>query len=80
MKEGSETIGSRATGNDGGSYLVAGPGWKGRTPNGVKEVIRSETDWLPAPKGPFSMIMRLYWPKVEATEGKWTAPPLHRAQ
>jgi len=39
-----------------------------------------EANWLPAPKGPFSMIMRLYWPKAEATEGKWTAPPLRRAQ
>jgi hypothetical protein len=36
-----------------------------------------EANWLPAPKGPFSMIMRLYWPKEEATEGKWTAPPLN---
>jgi hypothetical protein len=25
-------IGSRATGNDGGSYLVAGPNWKVRSP------------------------------------------------
>ena len=30
-------IGSRATGNDGGSYLIAGPDWKGETPKGVKE-------------------------------------------
>ena len=37
-------IGSRATGNDGGSFVVAGPGWKGETPKGVKEVIRSETE------------------------------------
>ncbi|PSH54435.1 cell envelope protein [Phyllobacterium brassicacearum] len=39
-------IGSRATGNDGGSFLIAGPGWKGETPKGVKEVIRSETELL----------------------------------
>jgi hypothetical protein len=39
-----------------------------------------ETNWLPAPKGPFSMIMRLYWPKEEAIDGKWTAPPLKRAE
>src|SRR3954470_12492978 len=38
-----------------------------------------EANWLPAPKGPFSMIMRLYWPKEEATEGKWKQPPLTRA-
>jgi hypothetical protein len=39
-------IGSRATGNDGGSYLIAGPGWKGDKPPGVKEVIRSETEFV----------------------------------
>src|SRR3954454_117255 len=38
-------IGSRATGNGGGSYLIAGPDWKGELPKGVKEVIRSETDF-----------------------------------
>ncbi|MGY3692575.1 hypothetical protein ACVIGA_002655 [Bradyrhizobium sp. USDA 3240] len=37
-----------------------------------------EANWLPAPKGPFSMIMRLYWPKEAATEGKWTQPPLQQ--
>jgi hypothetical protein len=37
-----------------------------------------EANWLPAPKGPFFMAMRLYWPKAEALEGKWTAPPLTR--
>ena len=37
-----------------------------------------EANWLPAPKGPFSMIMRLYWPKEAATEGKWRQPPLKR--
>jgi hypothetical protein len=35
-----------------------------------------EANWLPAPKGPFVMYMRLYSPKEEALEGKWTAPPL----
>jgi hypothetical protein len=37
-------IGSRATGNDGGSFLIAGPGWRGETPKDVKKVIRSETE------------------------------------
>jgi hypothetical protein len=36
-------VGSRATGNDAGSFLVVGPGWKGETPKGIKKVIRSET-------------------------------------
>ena len=39
-----------------------------------------EANWLPAPKGPFVMAMRLYWPKEEATEGKWTAPPAKKAE
>jgi hypothetical protein len=39
-----------------------------------------EPNWLPAPKGPFVMFMRLYWPKPEALEGKWTAPPLTKTQ
>jgi hypothetical protein len=38
-------IGSRATGNDGGSYVIAGPNWKGETPKGVKAVFRSETEF-----------------------------------
>lgn len=33
-----------------------------------------ETNWLPAPEGPFQMILRLYWPKEEALGGTW-APP-----
>src|ERR1017187_4655133 len=39
-----------------------------------------EANWLPAPQGPFLVVMRLYWPKDEAVEGKWSAPPLTRVQ
>ena len=37
-------IGSRSTGNDGGSFIIAGPNWKGEMPRGVNKVIRSETE------------------------------------
>src|SRR6202522_1445811 len=37
-------IGSRTTGNDGGVFLLAGPGWKGETPKGIDKVFRSETE------------------------------------
>lgn len=37
-------IGTRTTGNDGGSFLIAGPNWKGETPAGIKKVIRAETE------------------------------------
>src|SRR5213596_2673426 len=36
-------IGSRATGNDPGDYLVVGPDWKGETPPGIKKVFSSTT-------------------------------------
>jgi hypothetical protein len=39
-----------------------------------------EPNWLPAPKGPFSAVMRLYWPKAEALDGTWKLPPLTRVQ
>ena len=41
-------IGSRATGNEGGCFLIAGPGWEGATPKGVNKVIRSETELVMA--------------------------------
>jgi len=37
-----------------------------------------EPNWLPAPEGPFSATMRLYWPKAEALDGTWKQPPLKR--
>ena len=39
-----------------------------------------ESNWLPAPKGPFMAVMRLYWPKESALNGTWTAPPLKRVK
>ena len=39
-------IGSRATGNDGGTFMVAGPRWNGETPEGVKKVFHAETEFV----------------------------------
>jgi hypothetical protein len=33
-----------------------------------------EVNWLPAPKGPFNLCMRLYGPKSDAITGKWNPP------
>jgi hypothetical protein len=38
-------MGSRATGNGAGCYLVAGPDWKGETPPGIARSFRSETQF-----------------------------------
>lgn len=38
-------VGSRATGNEGGTFLLAGPGWQGEKPADVAEVLRCETEW-----------------------------------
>jgi len=39
-----------------------------------------EANWLPAPKGPFNLTMRLYGPKLDALTGKWNPPPVTKVQ
>jgi hypothetical protein len=38
--------GSRTTGNGGGKFLLAGPGWTGEKPAGVDEVLRADSDFV----------------------------------
>ena len=63
------------------------PQFKKDADGGLTLVIQAESpgkeweaNWLPAPKGPFVMYMRLYSPKEEAIEGKWAAPALQRVK
>jgi hypothetical protein len=37
-----------------------------------------EANWLPAPKGPFNLTMRLYAPKRDALTGEWNPPPVKK--
>ena len=37
-------LGTRAYGNGGGDFLIAGPGWKGAKPKGIKAVIHCDTE------------------------------------
>ena len=36
-------------------------------------------NWLPAPKGDFSLYVRAYWPKAEVLDGSWKPPAVQRA-
>lgn len=38
-----------------------------------------EANWLPAPDGPFYLVMRLYGPEETALEGQWLPPVLNKA-
>jgi hypothetical protein len=39
-----------------------------------------EPNWLPAPKGPFYTVLRIYQPKRAVQDGTWVAPPLRRVE
>lgn len=40
-----DSLGTKASGSEAGTFLLAGPGWKGEKPAGIKRAIRSETDF-----------------------------------
>jgi hypothetical protein len=68
-------IGSRATGNDPGDYLVVGPDWKGEKPAGIKKVFSSTT--------PFALTLfrtQLFnaadMPNVEKVQAGYKVQPL----
>jgi uncharacterized protein (TIGR03000 family) len=42
-----------------------------------------EANWLPAPKGDFILMLRMYWPKESPPsilDGTWKAPPVQKGQ
>jgi len=68
-------IGSRATGNDAGDYLVAGPSWKGEMPAGIKKVFRSTTDFSLAAYRT-QLINAKDMPNVEKVQAGYKVQPL----
>ena len=37
-----------------------------------------QANWLPAPAGPFSLILRIYWPGPEVIDGRWAPPEVSK--
>jgi hypothetical protein len=42
------------------------------------EDATERANWLPAPEGPFYLVMRIYWPEQAALDGTWAPPPVVR--
>jgi hypothetical protein len=63
-------IGSRATGNEAGDYLVVGPDWKGETPAGVKKVFHATTQ--------FSLIAYLHHQNTQVLSRSGAVFPIRR--
>ena len=40
--------------------------------------LRSNANWLPVPKGPFSLLFRVYGPQGTALDGTYVPPKIHR--
>ncbi len=68
-------IGSRATGNEPGSYLVVGPGWRGETPAGIKKVFYSTTPFAFTPFRT-QLFSPSDMPNVEKVQAGYKAEPL----
>jgi hypothetical protein len=68
-------IGSRATGNDPGDYMIVGPDWQGATPPGIKKVFRSTTQFSLAAYRT-QLLNPADMPNVEKVQAGYKAQPL----
>ncbi|MGH8586826.1 MAG: DUF1214 domain-containing protein [Gammaproteobacteria bacterium] len=39
-----------------------------------------ESNWLPAPKDSFNLMLRVYWPEPAVLDGTWQPPAVKRAE
>ncbi|HMS32769.1 MAG TPA: DUF1254 domain-containing protein [Ignavibacteria bacterium] len=68
------------------TYAIGhGPPFKYNADGSVDIYIQNESpgkdlqnNWLPAPKGDFNVMMRLYWPKETMINGTWTPPAIKK--
>ena len=69
-------IGSRTTRNDGGTYLIAGPGWNGEVPANISKVFRAETQFVSV-VGRTQLFNPEDLPNVKNIQAAYKVQPLH---
>ena len=69
-------IGSRTTGNDGGTYLIAGPGWKGEVPKNISKAFSAETEFVSV-VGRTQLFNPADLPNVKKIQAGYKIEPLH---
>jgi hypothetical protein len=45
----------------------------------ASEPAEGDSNWLPAPAGPFNLCLRLYYPEAGVLDGSWTPPAVRKA-
>lgn len=45
-----------------------------------KSPADESSNWVPAPKGRFKVLLRIYWPDDEVLNGQWQIPPLEKIE
>lgn len=68
-------LGTRSYGNEGGTFVLAGPGWNGPTPAGVKAVIHCETQFAYV-LFRTQLLSMADLPKVNQIQSSYRAEPL----
>ena len=54
--------------------------WTALSPAAAKSPGKDkDSNWLPAPKEPFYMLLRMYFPAIEILNGQYELPGIRRA-
>ena len=69
-------IGSRTTGNEGGTYLIAGPEWKGKVPKNITKSFTAETEFVSV-VGRTQLFNPADLPNVKKIQAGYKVQPLH---
>lgn len=70
------SIGTRTTGNHGGTFLIAGPSWQGSAPAGIQKTIHAETAFVNV-FGRTQILNASDLAKVKRIQSGYKVQPLH---